>query len=325
MDNLFKKALLISINIILISFSCSCVNKHSNGRNLRLGYMPNVTHATALVGIEKNIFQNKLGNVSLKPVHFIVGNNIINAFITNQIDIAYIGPGPFIGAISKGIPLKLLDFACNGGTLIVGESIGKGSKIAVPQFGNTQDLLLRMYLEEKKLLADVSIITIPPQDVITAFYTMSINSACLPEPWGTVVLDKANSSKGKLNINLLVDEKSIWDNGNYPTTILVLNSEYAKNNKDVIENFLSAHKKANDFILKNPGKTIDSVAKSITNIAKKEISIDIVEKSFKRCNYNTHIDLSTLKKLLAYGIMAGYYKKGLFNELADSCYENCAD
>ncbi len=323
MGSSLKKTLLIFISIIFIPFSCSCGNKNLDKKTLRLGYMPNVTHATALIGIERKIFQNKLENVLLKPIHFVVGNNIIDAFITNQIDVAYIGPGPFIGAISKGIPLKLLDFACNGGTLIVGESIGKDSKIAVPQFGNTQDLLLRMYLEEKKLLNDVKIVAIPPQDVATTFYTMSINSACLPEPWGTVILDKANSSD--LKINILVDEKSILDNGNYPTTILIVNSEYAKNNKDAIENFLSAHKEANNFILKNPDKAIDSIAKSISNIAKKEISIAIVEKSFKRCNYNVHIDLNALKKILAYGIKAGYYKKELFNELANSCYGNCTD
>ncbi len=316
LNSLLKKIFVI-FSAIFIVFSSSCTNKHSNEKLLRLGYMPNVTHATALVGIEKKFFQNKLGDVLLESRHFVVGNNIIDAFVTNQIDIAYIGPGPFITAISKAIPIKLLDFACNGGTVIVGKDIGKGSKIAVPQYGNTQDLLLRMYLDEKKLLNGVSIIAIPPQDVATTFFTMSIDSACLPEPWGTIVLDKP---KDDLKINLLVDEKSIFNNGNYPTTILVVNSEYAKNNKEIIENFLLAHKESNNFILKNPDEAINIIQKSIIEIAKKEISIDIVEKSFKRCNFNAYIDLNILKKMSTYGIKANYYREGVLDKLASSCY-----
>ena len=301
-------------------FLSSC-SRHSNEKVLRLGFMPNVTHATALVGIEKNIFQGELGSdVKFKPVHFIVGNSIIDAFITNQIDAAYVGPGPFINALYRNIPIKLLANAANGGTVIVGvkaihELPQQGNlRIAVPQYGNTQDLILRAYLKQNNLLDKVKIIAIPPQDTGTAFFTMSIDAACLPEPWGTILIEK-NICK------LLVDEKLILNNGNYPVTVLVVNKEFADKNPDVVKKLLIAHNKANEFITSNPQEAIESITNAISRISKKEINQDIVTKAFKRCTFNNVVDLNTLKEFKNIGIISGYYRKG-FQNLVNKKREN---
>ena len=225
--NIKSITLAIFISYIFLFTSCS---KPTNEKILRLGFIPNVTHATALVGVEKNIFQNELGsNIKFKPIHFVVGNSIIDAFITNRIDAAYVGPGPFINALYRKIPIKLLSGAANGGTLLVGvycnKPLQEAARIAIPQYGNTQDLILRAYLEKNNLADKVKIISIPPQDTGTAFFTMSVDAACLPEPWGTILIEKDICK-------LLVDEKSSLDNGHYPVTILVVNKKFADKNPD---------------------------------------------------------------------------------------------
>ena len=274
--------------------------------------MPNVTHATALIGIEKEIFQHELGEkIKLKPNHFVVGNSIIDAFITNQIDIAYIGPGPFINAIYRKIPVKLLSGAAYGGTVIIGdertEEIKESSRIVVPQYGNTQDLILRIYLERKKLTGKIKIIAIPPQDTGSAFFTMSVDAACLPEPWGTILL-------GKGKFNLIENEKSVLSNGNYPVTLLIVSSEYEKKNPDVIKRFINAHEKINRFIEENPEQAVKIVTESISNISRKIIDKNIVEKALKRCSFSSKLDLSIMEELKLVGVKAGYYKKGFLNE-----------
>ena len=272
--------------------------------------MPNVTHATALVGIEKNIFQDELGSdVKFKPIHFVVGNSIIDAFITNQIDAAYVGPGPFINALYRDIPIKLLSGAANGGTLIVGvETIHElplqdNLRIAVPQYGNTQDLILRAYLERNHLSDKVKIIAIPPQDTGTAFFTMSIDAACLPEPWGSILIEK-NICK------VLVDEKTILNNGHYPVTVLVVNKKFADKNPGLIKQLLTAHNKSNKFIAKNPQEAIKITTDAISKISKKEINQDIIAKGMKRCSFKNAVDLNVLKEFMHIGSISGYYRKG---------------
>ena len=287
-------------------FFTSC-NKPVSEKALRLGYMPNVTHATALVGIEKNIFQNELGrDILFKPEHFIVGNSVIDAFITNQIDVAYVGPGPFINALYRKVPVKLLANAANGGTVIVGEVPGlrfqDGLRIAVPQYGNTQDLILRKYLEENNLSGKVTIISIPSQDTATAFFTMSIDAACLPEPWGTIWTEKKICK-------LPVDEKDILNKGNYPVTLLVVNKNYADEHPELVDKFLQAHKLANEFIVKNPNEAIEVVTNAIAKISKKQIDSKTIAKSINKCSFKNDLDLNILKEFKTIGIKSGYYRK----------------
>ena len=300
---IFKK-LFLSLCLVFLT---SCTLRSANNEKIvRLSFMPNVTHATALVGIEKNIFQEELGSdIKFIPMHFVVGNSIIDAFITGQIDVAYVGPGPYLNAIYRKVPIKLLANACNGGTVLVGAHcnapLQPGMRIAVPQYGNTQDLILRAYLDKNKLLEKMKIIAIPPQDTGTAFFTMSIDAACLPEPWGTILIEK--------NIcNLIVDEKNILNNGGYSVTLLVTNKEFAKNNPELINKILLAHKEANDYITKSQNGAIELVTKAISNISKKQIDQNIIAKSIKRCTFKDELDLNILKEFKTISIKAGYYR-----------------
>src|SRR4051795_7941245 len=60
---------------------------------LRLGYFPNVTHATALVGVENGIFAAKLGpNVKLETSTFNAGPAAVEALFAGAIDASYVGP-----------------------------------------------------------------------------------------------------------------------------------------------------------------------------------------------------------------------------------------
>jgi NitT/TauT family transport system ATP-binding protein len=74
------------------------VDKAAEKVTLRLGYFPNITHASALVGVEKGIFAEKLGaNVTLTPQAFNAGPAAVEAIFNGAIDVTYIGPNPAIG------------------------------------------------------------------------------------------------------------------------------------------------------------------------------------------------------------------------------------
>src|SRR5262245_27136801 len=76
---------------------------------LHLGYFPNITHATALVGVGRGIFVDKLGpNVKLETQTFNAGPNAIEALFAGSIDAAYVGPNPAINGYvkSKGEALR---------------------------------------------------------------------------------------------------------------------------------------------------------------------------------------------------------------------------
>ncbi len=66
---------------------------------LRLGFLENITHASALVGIKEGFFTKDLGSgVTLKLVPFSTGTEEATALLAGQLDAAYVGPNPAIKA-----------------------------------------------------------------------------------------------------------------------------------------------------------------------------------------------------------------------------------
>ena len=121
---------------------------------LRLGYFPNVTHASAIAGIEKGIYADNLGpDVDLKTSIFNAGGAATEALFSGAIDATFIGPSPAINGFvkSKGDALRVVAGATSGGaSLVVKPNINsaadlKGQKVATPQLGNTQDVAARAY------------------------------------------------------------------------------------------------------------------------------------------------------------------------------------
>jgi NitT/TauT family transport system substrate-binding protein len=89
---------------------------------LRLGYFPNITHATALVGVKDGIFARDLGtNVTLKTATFNAGPEAVQALFSGALDATYVGPNPAINAWqkSKGTAIKIVSGEASGGAYLV--------------------------------------------------------------------------------------------------------------------------------------------------------------------------------------------------------------
>src|SRR6202453_3084923 len=69
---------------------------------VRLGFLTNITHASALVGLKEGFFTKDLGSAgTLKPTAFSTGTQETTALLAGQLDVAYVGPNPAINAWQK--------------------------------------------------------------------------------------------------------------------------------------------------------------------------------------------------------------------------------
>jgi len=97
---------------------------------LRLGFLANITHEPALVGLAKGFFTKDLGkNVQLKTSIFSTGTEETTALLAGQLDAAYVGPNPAINAWQKsnGTAIKIISGAASGGaSLVVKKGITSG-------------------------------------------------------------------------------------------------------------------------------------------------------------------------------------------------------
>src|SRR4051812_15336048 len=164
---------------------------------LRLGYFANVTHAPALVGLEEGLFADALGDVDVTTQVFNAGPAAIEALTAGAIDATYIGPNPSINTFiqSAGQSARIVAGAATGGAaLVVRDGIDsaadlKGTTLATPQLGNTQDVALRSWLADQGYKTDtagggdVSITPTENAQTLTLFQQGDIDGAWLPEPW----------------------------------------------------------------------------------------------------------------------------------------------
>ena len=262
--------------------------------SLRLGYFPNITHAPALVGVGKGLFQQALGTTKLEAKTFNAGPAAIEALFSGAVDATYIGPNPAINgwATSKGTALKIIAGSTSGGSgLVVKPEIAdvaglKGKKIATPQLGNTQDVALRHFLKEKGFKADQQgggDVSVLPQDnatAVQAFAQGAIDGAWVPEPNLSKMI---NESKGKL----LVDEKELWPNGKFVTTHLIVSQKFLKEHPDTVKKLLQGHVNSVKYIGDNNADAQKVANAQLAALSGKPLKDDILASAFKNLAF-TH-------------------------------------
>jgi NitT/TauT family transport system substrate-binding protein len=271
---------------------------------LRLGYFPNVTHASALVGVEGGLFEESLGdNVTLETATFNAGPAAVEALFSGAIDATYIGPNPAINAFaqSDGEAIRIISGATSGGAfLVVNPDIERprdleGKTIASPQLGNTQDVALRTWLEDKGFEADTTgggDVSVVPQDnaqTLELFRSGDIDGAWVPEPWATRLIDEGDGE-------ILVDERDLWPKGRYVTTHLIVATEFLEENPEVMKQLLEGQVAANGLIEEDPEEAQDLVAQGIENATGTAIPPELVAATFETLTFTNDPIASSLRR-----------------------------
>ena len=292
---------------------------------LRLGYFPNVTHATAVVGVESGLFEEKLGSgAELETSTFNAGPQVVEALNSNALDASYIGPNPAINAFAQsgGEAIRIVSGATSGGAfLVVKPEIKnakdlKGKKVASPQLGNTQDVALRTWLKKKGLKTDTAgggDVSVVPQEnaqTLDLFRQGEIDGAWVPEPWATRLVQEGG---GKV----LVDERKLWPEGRYVTTHLIVRTEFLDDHPDAVKKLLEGHVAANDLIRNDTARAEQLVAQGIDKATGKPIAPELVTASFENLVFTNDPVASSLRKSAkdaeAVGLLKPVNLKGIYS------------
>jgi NitT/TauT family transport system substrate-binding protein len=310
----------------------ACGGDDSSGKDapLRLGYFPNITHATALVGVEKGIFAKHLGTAP-KTATFNAGPAAVEALFSGAIDATFVGPNPAINAWSQshGKAIKIYSGAAAGGvSLIVKPSIKaaadlKGKKIATPQLGNTQDVALRYWLKQQGLTAnkdgsgDVKVVPQDNSQTLQTFEQGSIDGAWVPEPYASRLIIEGKGKK-------LLDESSLWPGGKFVITNLIVSQKYAKAHPDTVKKLLEGVVEATDYINNNKADAEKTANEALTKLSGKPLKQEVLDAAFKQIQFTEDPVASSLFAgaqhaeqigLLAKTDLTGIYDLGPLNEV----------
>ena len=292
---------------------------------LRLGFLANITHAPALVGLNKGFFTKNLGSgVTLKTSVFSSGTEETTALLAGQLDAAYVGPNPAINAWQKssGKAIKIISGAASGGAaLVVKPSISsasqlKGQKVATPSLGNTQDVALRYWLKQHGLTTtqtgggDVAVTPIKPNsDAVLEFKSGQIAGGWEPAPYDSEMV----ADGGKV----LVNEATLWPAGKFVTTNLVVTQSFLKANPSVVSNLLKGHVEAVKYINANTSSAEAAANAELTTLLGKGLKSSALAASFKEITFTNDPIASSLatdaKHAVAVGLLQPVNLNGIYD------------
>ncbi len=298
---------------------------------LKLGYFGNLTHAPALAGVKQGILARNLGRTKLSTETFNAGPAAIEALNAGAIDAAYVGPNPAINSFvkSKGESISIIAGAAAGGAqLVVRPGITsaadlKGKTLASPQLGGTQDVALRAWLSSQGYKTnvdgsgDVAINPTENAQTLKLFQDGKLDGAWLPEPWASRLVLQAGAK-------VLVDEKDLWDgslsgnDGEFPTTVLIVNKKFAAAHPDTVKALLRGHVESVDWLnTAAAGEKASVINAALQDAAGAALPADVLERSLKNVVFTVDPLAGTYPKLLKDGVEAGTTKQADITGLFD--------
>jgi NitT/TauT family transport system substrate-binding protein len=282
---------------------------------LRLGYLTNLTHASALVGVQDGYFTKNLpSNVTLQTSTYNAGPAEVTAMLAGSLDAAYMGPNSAITAYSQGKgSVRIISGATSGGAaLVVSKSITspsqlKGKTLATPQLGNTQDVALRTWLRKQGLTfpgpnggsGEVTILPQANATTLSSFEAGTIAGAWVPEPWVTQMVAQGNG-------HVLVNEKTQWPKGLFSTTVLVVTESFLNTHPTVVTGLLKGQIAANAFINSSPAKAQADANTALTALTGKGLKASELATAWSDMTFTNNPIASSIATDLVHAKAAGF-------------------
>jgi NitT/TauT family transport system substrate-binding protein len=285
---------------------------------VRLGFLENVTHASALVGIKEGFFTKALGSAgTVQTTPFSTGTEEATALLAGQLDVAYVGPNPAISAFQKsnGTAIKIISGAATGGASVVvkagitSASQLKGESLATPSLGNTQDVALRYWLKQNGLATtttgggDVYIKpTTPNSAAVLEFKSGQIAGGSEPAPYDVEMVSDGG--------HVLLSEPGV-------STVMIVTQTFLAAHPAIVADLLKAQIQANDFIKTNTAAAEADVNAELASLTGKPLKASVLAASFKEITFTDDPDEASFttdaQQAASLGLLSSSNLSGIFD------------
>lgn len=314
-------AVLLAISLLALGGACGGSTDSADGppgpaSALRLGYFANVTHAAAIIGVNRGLFAKDLGATKLETQIFDAGPAAVEALFGGSLDAAYIGPNPAINAFARsdGKAIRIIAGATSGGAqLVVRQGINtagdlRGATLASPELGNTQDVALRAWLSKQGLRnsvqggGDVTIMPTKNATILQLIKSGKLDGAWVPEPWASRLVLEAGAK-------VLVNERDLWPDGQFVTTHLIVRTAFLERHPQTVEALLRGHVDAVQWATQNPTEAKTAVNDGIKALTGKPLTPKVVDRAWANLTVTEDPIAASLQRSAENAVTAGVATK----------------
>lgn len=280
---------LVPLFMVLLLVLTSCQYSQPKEEKMKIGWMTTWTDGGLVAEVLKNTNVMEINGVNGEMVSFLYGPPMVEAGITGDIDVLFVGWVPAINLISKSddwfIASRLVYFPME---LMAREGSGiktikdlKGKKIAVPYatgpYPVVIDRLKKTGLDPKK---DLEIVNVKPANLGVALETGEVDAISWAEPTLTLLKQKG--------LAYPIEEYE-------DIAFVIVRKSYAEKNPKQVESFLKSLKWAQFHVAKNEDEVMDWFSQDSKFDLELVQSLKIIEPNFKAESFED-IDLTISEK-----------------------------
>ena len=256
---------LVAATVVMLTFSIGCGKKPVEKVTIKVAYAPIADAAQVYVAMDKGYFAEQ--GIEIELEQLASGAQILEAVGSGSVEIGLSSYVPLVLAQAGGVPLQ----AITGGPVedrthpehailvkksstikTVADLVGKN--IALNGRRNIDHMILQELLEKNGLKEDdVRIVEVPFPRMETVLDSGGVDAACVIEPFVTRAVEHGNM---RVLINNFV---AVHDR--IPIACYVARADWIGKNRDLVDRFRTAFKKATDLCLATPEETKPIIAK----------------------------------------------------------------
>ncbi len=282
---------------------------------LNIGYLSTCYHTSILLMAGDGNIKNNLGT-KIEWKLFGNGPAIVEAFEEGEINLAYIGLPPAIIGIDKGIAIKCVAGGHIEGSVLCGKvqysrfpairDLGEilkqfiGHKLGVPGKGSIHDVILKKCLNTFHLERNVEVINFQWADRIIDEMAKGKVSAAVGTPALAVALKRYADGK------ILYPPSKLWPYN--PSYGILVDRNFLKNEKELLERFLTAHEDATSFIRNNP-EDAAGIISDYVRLVDREFVLETLRISPKYCAHITDEYISSTMEFVKVLKKLGYINR----------------
>jgi NitT/TauT family transport system substrate-binding protein len=116
---------------------------------------------------------------------------------------------------------------------------------------------------------------------------------------------------------VLVDERTLWPQGQFVTTLLVVRTQFLKDHPDAVRRLVQGQVQANDLVNTNPAEAQRLVNQGITNVTGKGLPAATLQASWQNLSFTNDPLASTLAASANHATDVGLLDKVNLNGIYD--------
>jgi NitT/TauT family transport system substrate-binding protein len=275
-------------------------------RVMRLGYVPGVMDAPALIGLQSGGFTAGLRRMTLDPVAFGSDQAETAALQDGQLDAAYLDPVAAVTAwqSARRSPVRIVAGGASGGVqFVVRKGISSAGQLAHAHLaapaGGAQEAALDYWLHQHGLPAlKRSEVAVMPDDALVREF----QSGKLMGGWEPAPVDAELAAAGG---RVLVDEAGLWPGRRFATSVLVVTRRFLARDPGAVSGLLRGQIQADDFIAARRVSAEAIVRQELTARLGSRMPPAVLSSSFAQLSYTADPDAASVLAEARHAAAAG--------------------